>query len=392
MKKIMLYLIILLLPMAYAWAQQFAPVIESIEKNNTTLEALRQKTEAKQLESHTGIFLENPELGFNYLWGKPGEIGNRTDVSIMQSIDFPSAYKYRSTIADLNHDQAGYEYDVERVRILHEARQICIDLVYNYVLIEENEQRLDFAKSIFLAVEKMYEEGRVNVIEYNKARLNLSNLSNDQDRLKAELRRLQAELRRLNGGKDVQLEANEFAIPDLPKDFDEWFATMAESNPLLQYLSKEIDIHANEEKLYRALSLPKLSAGYMSEKVVGIQYQGISVGLSIPLWENKNTVKAAKARKEAGTAIAADSRIQMYTILKNHYHIAQDLKRSSEAYAASLISVNNADLLKKAYDMGEISLIEYLLEVQFYYETVIKALETKRDMLRAVAEMEKWSY
>ncbi|KAA6308963.1 hypothetical protein EZS27_039465 [termite gut metagenome] len=45
----------------------------------------------------------------------------------------------------------------------------------------------------------------------------------------------------------------------------------------------------------QAMGLPSFLAGYMSEKVVGEHFQDITLGISIPLWENKNRVKQAKA-------------------------------------------------------------------------------------------------
>lgn len=48
--------------------------------------------------------------------------------------------------------------------------------------------------------------------------------------------------------------------------------------------------------------LPKFSAGYSLERTLGQKYQGISVGISIPLWENKNRVKQAKAGVVAAQA------------------------------------------------------------------------------------------
>jgi len=125
--------------------------------------------------------------------------------------------------------------------------------------------------------------------------------------------------------------------------------------------------------------------------VVGEKYQGLSVGMSVPLWENKNTVKAARAQTAANMALVSDSRLQLYNMLKNHYNKAVSFQEAAEGYSSSLLSVNNAELVKRAYDMGEISLIEYLVEVQFYYETLVKAMETRREMHRAFAELEKWN-
>lgn len=392
MKKQLINIFMVVFAAGWVNAQQdFSAVLAEIEKNNTTLQALSQKAEAQKLESHTGIWLQNPEAGFNYLWGNPGEIGTRTDFSVMQSFDFPLAYKYRSNIADLQTEQAMLEYSVEKRKLLYEAKLICIDLVYYNKLMDENGRLLAYAESIAEAVEKMYAKGRVNILEHNKAQLNLANISNDHGRLQAEARRLQAELTRMNGGKELHFEAAGYAPAALPGDFDAWFAGVESNNPLLQYMSREVSIHENEEKLNRALSLPKFEAGYMSEKVMGEKYQGLSVGLSIPLWENKNTVKAARAQAAAGVALMTDLRLQLYNQLKNSYNAALDLQRSSDAYSRSLEGVDNAGLLKKAYDLGEISLIEYLVEVQFYYETVIKAIESRREMHKAIAGLEKWN-
>ena len=392
MKTIISYALSMIMAGSCLMAQSgFSPILEEIEKNNTTLLALRQNADAGKLSSQTGIFLQNPEVGFNYLWGSPNAVGNRTDFNIMQSFDFPSAYRYKNNIANLQMNQLDLEYQLERINLLYEARLICIDLVFYNALLTENKVRLDYARSIADAVRKMFDQGKISILEHNKAQLNMANTVNDNSLLEAEANQLLAELERLNGGNAIDVNMDQFPPLALPEDFDTWFAGVEESNPILQYLNKQVEISRNEEKLNRAMSLPKFSAGYMSEKVVGEKYQGLSVGMSIPLWENKNTVKAAKAQTVANMAMVNDSHLQLYNMLKNHHRKAVDMQRASEGYSGSLITVNNTDLLKRAYDMGEISLIEYLVEVQFYYETVVKALETRREVHKAAAELEKWN-
>jgi outer membrane protein TolC len=392
MKTLIVYGVSMVLSISFLMAQgDFSPVLEEIEKNNTTLEALRQRAEAGKLNSRTGIFLQNPEVGFNYLWGSPNAIGNRTDFNIMQSFDFPSAYKYKANIADLMAGQADLIYQNERINLMYEARLVCINLVYYNTLLNENRVRLENARSIAGAVGKMYEQGNVSILDYNKAQLNLANAVNDNVLLEAEANALRSELSRFNGGKEIKHDLSIYPPLVFPADFDEWYTGVEESNPILQYLSTQVAISENEEKLNRAMSLPKFSAGYMSEKIVGERYQGLSVGLSIPLWENKNTVKAARAQTAASLALVTDSRLQLYNMLKNHYTKAQGLLKAGEGYSGALLSVNSSELLKRAYDFGEISLIQYLVEVRFYYETLVKAMEVQRDMHIAFAELEKWN-
>jgi hypothetical protein len=44
-------------------------------------------------------------------------------------------------------------------------------------------------------------------------------------------------------------------------------------------------------------------------------------------------------------------------------------------------------LLKKALDAGEISLLTYLMEVEYYYDAINKVLEAERDYELAAAEL-----
>ena len=85
-----------------------------IEKNNTTLSALRKNTEAEKVGNKTGIYLQNPEVEFHYLWGNPSVLGNRTDISIKQTFDFPTAYRYKSQISNARNDQVELEYQKQQ--------------------------------------------------------------------------------------------------------------------------------------------------------------------------------------------------------------------------------------------------------------------------------------
>ena len=143
----------------------FDGFLNEIEQNNTTLAALKKHAEASKLSSKTGIYLQNPEIGFNYLWGSPGEIGTRTDFNVMQTFDFPSSYHFRGNIADLRMEQADLEYRTQRADILYEARLVCIDLVYYYALLRENEIRMEYAKNIAEAMDALFEGGKISILE-----------------------------------------------------------------------------------------------------------------------------------------------------------------------------------------------------------------------------------
>ena len=128
----------------------------------------------------------------------------------------------------------------------------------------------------------------------------------------------------------------------------------------------------------------------MSEKVVGVHLQGVTVGLSIPLWENKNTVKYARASSLAMQSIATDNKTQFYYRLKALHTRASDLQKNANDYRLNLAQFDNSKLLKKALDKGEITLIEYIVELAIYYESVNSLLELERELNKTLAELNQY--
>ncbi len=257
-------------------------ILAEIEHNNTSLSALRKSMDAEKTGNKTGIYIQNPEIEFNYLWGSPSIIGKRTDFKLTQSIDFPSAYGHRSKISDIKNEQVNYTYKQELQRLRLESRLLCYDLIFANALSAELSKRLVHAQGIADAFQSQYDLGETNVLEYNKSQLNLLNLNNKLETVNIERSALLSELARLNGGNPVVLEDTVFQLAAIPVDFEQWFHNAQQYNHILNWLGQEIEINRKEKQLNTALSLPKLSAGYMSEKVIGNQFQGITLGLSIP--------------------------------------------------------------------------------------------------------------
>lgn len=378
------------MPLGLSAQKSVDDILIQIEKNNTTLSALRKSIDAQKVGNKTGIFLQNPEVEFNYLWGNPSSIGNRTDFSIRQSFDFPTAYKFKNQISNSKNEQTELEYRKQQKELLLQARNICIDLIYTNALKLEYGKRLNHAQNIAKSYKSKFDAGDTNVLEYNKAQLNLLNLSNKMELLEIDRTALLLELIRLNGGLVIDFAESEFQSAIIPVDFEQWYTQAEQSNPILNWLKQEIEISNKQVSLNKALSLPKVQAGYMSETVVGQQFRGISVGLSIPLWENKNTVKYAKANTVALEAVVADNKVQLYNQLKTLHSKAISLQSNVTEYRSKLQSFNSSDLLKKALDKGEISLIDYIMELSIYYENVNKMLELDRDMNKAVAELNRY--
>lgn len=387
MKTLLLNIVMLSLFVCVNAQKEYESVLTEIEANNSTLEALREQMEAQKLANRTDIFLSDPEIEFNFLWGNPSSIGNRTDFSVSQSFDFPTAYGYRKKIAGMENVNAELLYKSERLNLLLSAKQICIELSYNNALSKEYKRRLENAERIAETYRIRLDKGDANILESNKAELSLTSARSEWDKVEIERSSLLAELKRMNGGKDISFTPAVYPVKVLPADFEEWYLQAEQKSPVLQYIKGQTDISRQQVKLNQAMNLPKFTAGYMSEKVVGERYQGISLGISIPLWENKNKVKQAKAQVKANESVLEDSKIQFYNRLRNLYLKASGLQQNVIKYKKALASFNNESFLRKALDAGELSLLNYLQELEYYYDVTDKTLEAERDLELVKAEL-----
>jgi outer membrane protein TolC len=365
-------------------------ILQEVENNNTTLSALRLKVDADKLGNKTEIYLQNPEVEFNYLWGNPDVIGNRIDISVTQSFDFPTAYSYKNQISELKNEQLTLEYEKQRKDILLKTKMICNDLIYLNRIIEEYEQRIENATHLVDLFQIKFEKGEANILDYNKAKLGLLDVNKKAESYKLDRNVKLAELARLNGGNTIQFTKSDFPVAVISENFDTWYTEMEQNNTVLSWLKLESEIRQKNEKLNTALSLPKFQTGYMSEKVVGEQFHGVTLGLVVPLWENKNKVKQAKANIDAAEAEVADNKVQFYNYLKGLHAKAVQLQKTLSDYQEELAICNNTELAVKALDAGEISMIDYIMEITIYYESVKNMMEIEKELNLTLAELNQF--
>lgn len=361
-----------------------------IEQNNTTLKALEAKLDAETIDNRTGIFLHDPEFEYAYFWGSPDHVGPKKNISFRQSFAFPTVYTHLNRLSHVRNMQLDLIFQQQRTAIRFEARMVIYELIHANALLQEMDKRLDHATRLSEAYERMLQLGETNQLEYNKARINLATVQQQANTMRIERAQTLAELKRLNGGLSITF--NETTFPDLimPADFEQWYTETSIKNPLLQWLQQEVEIKKGEVSLARARSLPGFSAGYVSEALTHEQFRGWVAGVSIPLWENKNTVKLAKANVLAMEEESNDQEIHLYNQLKSFHDAAGSLHQAWQTFQHDLEAGKHERLLETAFEHGEINLITYLMELTYYYQSVDQMLATERDLAVALAKLHRY--
>lgn len=362
-------------------------ILRQIEENNPQLKAAAADVEAEKLENRSGAILENPEFEFNYLWGADG-IGNRRDFRVTQAFDVATLTGMKSRqVAGLN-ELAALQYKAERLNVLLEAKQACIDLIYYNALKAELNTHLEQAQTLVSAFEKRLKAGGANVLDLNKAKVHLTTVRGQISQLEVERQTLLAKLKSLNGGNDITLDDSAYDLSDdLQADFDSWYTSASLKNPVLQYIRQEVAVGQKQLSIDKTAWVPELTVGYMSELTTADKFRGVTVGVNIPLWSNANKVKQSKARIAAAESRKAAAEQQFYFDLLAQYNRAASLKENSELMRASLSETDSRDYLLTAQSRGEISMIEYLVETDQYYEALEQTLSAERDYHQALAQL-----
>lgn len=390
--KIFAFILIYLLALSSIFAQSSSidKVLEEIGKNNTGLAAYQKQLEAQSLAHKTGIYPDNPEFEYAWFSGSPSTLGNKTGISVRQHFSFPTTYFHKNRIANARIDQLQLEYEKHRSDLLLEARFICLELVYYNAMSSLLKQRLQHAQQVANAYARMLETGETNIIEHNKARLNLLDLQKRNERLSIEKEDLLQQLTALNGGIEISFDDANFGPVAISSEFDNWYVQAEQNNPVLQNIRQEIEINRREEKLQRASNLPGFNVGYVSELLTHEKFRGFAIGISIPLWENKNTLKHAKARTTATESMENDRQLQYYNFLKTQHSRASSLQESVLEYRNLVQSIDNTDLLAIAWEEGEISLTNYLLELSYLYQSMDNILEMELELHQTLAAMNQY--
>ena len=361
--------------------------ITDIERNNITLKALRKACDAEKIGNATGNYLEDPEVEFSYSWGSPADIGTRQDISVTQSFDIPTILGKKRKVAEMKNEMAEWQYRADRMNILLEARLLLIDMIYYNKMLLELAKRKTSAQAIMDAQKLRLDKGDGNIIEYNKARMMFSTVEVETEQMETERNAVHSQLVRLNGGSDVTVDLYEFEPIGLPLDFSEWFGRKAETLPALAYMASSTALSEKELSVAKAMKFPAVSIGYVRENTLGQYYHGVSVGMSIPLWNRKNTVRQAKVAAEAARYRQENAVSQYRGQLEVLYNRTSGLRKTVEEYRLMLRETSSEALLAKALDAGEMSVIEYSVQMGAYYELADKALAAERECQKAFAEL-----
>lgn len=339
-------------------------VLEQIEQNNLQLKAARETMKAEVLETKAENNLSNPEVNYAHLFSSQRSGQQQSELTVVQGFDFPTAYSARSKAGELEADARQRSYMVQRREVLLQAKLLCLDLIGLNREANLLTQLQAHADSLAQLCETRLESGDATALEVNRARLGLMALHTElADNVSAHRSALQS-LLAMNANLGIEGMVED-TYPDLPALPD--YATLCDEvlpkNRDVQQAEAESKASRKRVSVSRQAGLPKLQVGYRRNTAPAEEFNGFIIGGSIPLFENRNKVKAASARALSAELQKESVTLSAEALLQARYNEAQSLKQAMAAYDLDLMR-QSFSLLGQALDGGQLTWHEYFVELE----------------------------
>lgn len=393
MKKSIIISLLLANSLITAYAQSNVDgVLQSILEHNKELKAGCSQLEAQKLQARTENNLPDPEVSYVHQWGNKEGMGFTGELVASQSFDFPTLYAQRNKRIEAQNRGFDAQFVILRQQILLQAKLVCLDLIYLNQLRSLQRDRLHNADVLSRFYASQLEKGATNAIETNKVDLELLNARNEARQTETAIKGKLEELKALNGGIGITFTDSIYqSACEYPEDFSAFCLQALESSPEMQYLRNNQAAAARQLTVSKQQWLPNLTVGYrMNPSSGGVRYDGVLVGISIPIFANRNKVKQAKAEQfYAETRLDSQSDSETAQ-LKNLWMKAGELRKSVQEYSSVLTQQNNMALLNKAIQAGQISMVEYFVNISTFYQSMQNYLQLQNEYQKTMAELHRF--
>ena len=404
MKRILILAVALALTAEGHTQEGMEAILQQIARNNKALQANTQLIASQKLESKATNNLANPTLSYSHLWDSDDKNITVGELVISQSFDFPSLYATRNRVSRLKSTALDAQSAAVRQQVLLQAQQLCLDIV----LLHQQQQLLDERLKNAEELAQMYAErlktGDANALETNKINLELLNVRTESRTNATTLQNKLKELTALNGNLPLApgrpqpepampgpeaLGLTDYTPTPLPADFTPVLNELLAADPALQALQHESAAARKQVSVSKQGWLPQLELGYRRNTETRHPLNGIVVGFSFPLFENRHQVKMAKSQALNVDYQKEDALLQASSALWQLYDEARSLQQSIDEYKETFARQRDLSLLRKALEGGEISMIEYFVEVSVVYQSKANLLLLENQYQKVMAQMYK---
>lgn len=371
-------------------AQTINDLVRQIVVNNPDLQNRALSISADKLEADDANALANPEVGFTRVWGKEG-VGNKMQLDISQSFDWPGAYRARAHANDAAQSAALQQFTADRLEVAQNAKRTLVELVYLRKQRGLLDEMINSMHRLNDVLDKSLEKGHITILDMKKTRFEAYNYESQRAAVDAREQEVVALLISMSGGADLVLsEVSEYPIERLLSR-DEYLDIATNADPAVAAANLAVRQSELSAKAAVQSRFPKFTVGYEHQNEIGDRFNGFTLGMSLPFFENRHAKNAQLLRKEAAERAVEQKLADNYADINSKYSTLEVWRGRMDRYREIFGDNSYPSLLKKSYDGGEISVIDYIKETNYYLENTMSYLETEYNYYLTLSDINKYT-
>lgn len=366
-----------------------AEAIDTIIGNNTRLKALRANAEADyQSDLYEAKRLNDPEVEFEHLWGP--DDNKKWNIGVSQSFDWPGAYGKRIRTAESRRQAWTYRYAAEELSLRTSAKEAFAMGVYA-------RRRLDLLQRVYENMDSLrnyittgYRDGQLTILDVKKIQLELYGLRARIADVSQESMQAGAELAALNDGN--ALDADFGAYPAEPMyDLSRYLEYASSANPDVTAAEATAKSARLDADAVAASSMPGFTVGYRHAFEEEQHFNGFAIGVSLPVYSRSRAVKAAKLRATASGFDAAEASASARSAVTAAYSVAEKRRNALSELNDVTLDESYPRLLLMAYKGGQINVITYIQELNYYLSARETRLDAEYQLRLALITLNKYN-
>lgn len=346
-----------------ATAGSLDDILMSAIRADRTLNAFEYTGNASVEALRADNIVASPEVEVEHLWGSES---NRWSVGVSQQVDWPGIYRARSreaaSMASLND-------------LL--LTQLAMDKALTYKLaildVVNARARLDFCRSVADNLQRIadltarsYDNGEATILDLQKSRIAVLDSRRNVAAAQAEMESLIAVLRA--SGAD---------IPDADSPVWQAYPQQQCTLPSVEpsdYIQSAIatqraSLAAATSRSIKMQSLPSFSIGYVHSYEDFSHFNGLSFSFTLPSFSRSQRLRVARAEADAEVFTCDAELTAAMAEAMGQYNVAVALQQSLNDYRDLTGDNTYIDLLNKAFDGGELTVIDYITEVNLFMQS-----------------------
>lgn len=353
--------------------------IQMAIQNNASIKSANLAIAYQQQRKRTAS--EIPKTEITLLYGQYNSLQrNDNHLAVTQTIPFPTIFAARNALGRAAIRSSEKKKAMTQSELVYQVKQVYYQLIF----LQSRQILLQQEDSLFAELEQttalQYETGEGTLLAKEVIRTQHNEINNKLRQNEADINIYAQQLQTLlNSENPVSI-----LFKGAEERFFQWAddSTALAANATLAWLKEEISVAEKQKKLEIANILPTITAGYFNQSLIGFQnvngdtkyfgpadrFQGWQLGMGIPLWWSPQIAKIKAVRIQEQLA---QTQFDLY-----HRQLKGAFQQAMQAYLKSrnnlkyykTAALPNATLIlsqaKTAFEKGEISYTEYLINLQ----------------------------